>query len=366
MNSKNGIIAAIVVLVLLFLGYMFWNSSQVVPTAGEPVATSTPTDGTPVTAVPPTPSESAGLPGIQTGLLVVPSNVSAVVTGYVAPNGAATTYWFDYGSANSLTKRTATKSAGAGFVTLATPAFIDGLAANTTYSYRLNAQNSFGSVQGATYTFTTTTNPPPAGSTPVVSTSAAVAIARTAATLSGTVNPSSAQTTYWFEYGPTQSFGSVSAFGAAGDGASPLTVSAPVVSLAAQTKYYYRLNAQNNFGTISGATQSFTTLGPVASGLPTVNTTAATNVSTSTATLGGRANPHNAASKYWFEYGTSPLLADILGIVSATQTLPAEVTTAVSGSVKGLSSNTKYYYRLVVRNPQGTVVGDIFSFTTKR
>jgi len=364
MNSRNGIIAAILILALLFIGYMFWNSTQVAPITGEPIATSTPTGGN--QSAPPTPAESASVPGVQTGLLAVPSNVSAVVTGYVAPNGAATTYWFDYGSSGSLSSRSATKSAGGGFAVLATPAFIDGLAANTTYSYRITAQNSFGTVQGATYTFTTTASAPQAGSAPTASTNVATAITRTSAVLGGSVDPNNAQTTYWFEYGSTQSFGSVSAFGAAGNGADSLAVSVQVSSLTAQTKYYFRLNAQNNYGTIAGATQSFTTPGPAASGLPTVSTTAATSVATSTATLSGRVNPHNAASSYWFEYGTSPTLADILGTVPATQTLPAEVTTNVTGATKGLLSNTKYYFRLVVRNPQGTVAGDILSFTTKR
>lgn len=360
MNSTNALVAAVIVLGLLFIGYMVWNSSSV-GTTGEPIATSTPTGPT----TPPIPAESAGLPGIQTGALVVPSNTSAVVTGYVAPNGVITTYWFEYGPSNSLTKRTTPKSAGAGFVTLAIPAFIDGLTANTTYSYRLSAQNSFGSVQGATFTFTTTTNPPPSGSAPTANTNAATAVARTAAVLNGQVDPGSAQTTYWFEYGPTQSFGNATAFGSAGDGTDSVAVATPVASLNANTKYFYRLNAQNNYGTVSGAVQSFTTLGPAATGLPTVTTATATAVATSTATLNGRVNPHNAASSYWFEYGTSPLLITILGTASATQTLPGEATTNVSVGVAGLSNDTKYYYRLVARNPQGTVAGEITSFTTK-
>jgi len=362
MNSRNGLLAIVVVLVLLFIGYMFWNSSGMSFTGGEPAATSTPTGGSVVTVVP---ADRAGLPGIQTGSLAVPSHTSAVVTGYVAPNGAVTTYWYDYGVSNSLTSRSEIKSAGAGFVTLATPAFLSGLAANTTYSYRLSAQNSFGPVQGATYTFTTAANPPPAGSTPTISTNAATNVARGTATLNGHVDPNNAQTTYWFEYGPTQSFGSASAFGAAGSGTDSTAVAIPVGSLNAHTTYYYRLNAQNNYGTVSGAVQSFTTLGPAATDLPTVTTSAATNVATSSVTLNGRINPHNIASTYWFEYSTSPLLTTILGTVSATQTLQAEVTTNVSIGVGGLSGNTKFYYRLVARNPQGTVVGETVSFTTR-
>ncbi|MES2203339.1 MAG: hypothetical protein V4474_03405 [Patescibacteria group bacterium] len=362
MNTRNTVIGIIVVLVLIGIGYLFWSSAPQAPT-GDQTATTTPSGSNAITIVP---ASQAGLPGVQTGSLAVPSNTSAVITGYVAPNGAVTSYWFDYGVSGSLSNRTAVKSAGAGFVTLATPAFINGLASNTTYSYRLSAQNSFGTVQGSTYTFTTTANPPPAGSAPAATTNAASNVGRTAAVLNGTVDPNNSQTTYWFEYGPTQSFGNTSAFGSAGAGTDPLAVSIPVDSLNAQTTYYYRLNVQNNYGMVSGATQSFTTGGPAATGLPTVNTRPATNVATSSVTLNGTVNPHNVASTYWFEYGTTPLLTDILGTVSATQTLTGEATTNVSVNVEGLSTNTKYYYRVAARNPQGTVAGDIVSFTTKR
>lgn len=364
MNSQNGLIAAVVVLVLLIVGYFVWANTPMSPTDTGPSATTTPTGGDTTTA-PPVPATTAGLPGIQTGSLAVPSNTGAVVTGYVAPNGASTTYWFDYGTSGSLSNRTTAKSAGGGFVTIATPAFISGLSANTTYSYRMSAQNSFGTVQGATYTFTTTTTAP-AGSSPAATTNAASDITRSAATLNGHVDPNGAQTTYWFEYGPTQGFGNATAFGSAGNGTNSIAVAIPVGSLTSATKYYYRLNAQNVHGTVSGATQSFTTQGPAATGLPTVSTTAASNIATSTATLNGRINPHSAASTYWFEYGTSPLLTSVLGTVSATQTLPGEATTNVSVNIAGLATNTKYYFRLVARNPQGTVVSDPTSFTTKR
>ncbi len=353
-------------LVVLVIGYMVWNGSTGTSTTGGTATTTQQTGNTDTATTPPVPAQSAGLPGVQTGRLAVPADTSAVVTGYVAPNGALTTYWFDFGTSGSLTNRTTPKTVGAGFVTVATPAFLSGLTPNTTYSYRMSAQNSFGSVEGNTYTFTTTANPPPVGKAPTVSTNAATAIDRTNATLNGHVNPNNAQTTYWFEYGTTPNFGSVSSFGVAGSGTDSLPIAVPVGTLSPQTKYYYRFNAQNNYGTVSGATQSFTTAGPATTGLPMVDTTAATLVGTSTATLNARINPHNAASSYWFEYGTTPLLTNILGTVTATQTLPGEATTNVSVTANGLSNNTTYYYRGVARNPQGTVAGDIVSFTTKR
>ena len=366
MDTKNTVIILLLVVVLVGGGYWFWNNNSA-GTTGQPVATSTPTtSNTPVATEPPTPAAQSGLPGILTGPLAVASNVTAVLTGYVAPNGSPTSYWYEYGPTNALGVRSIPQSAGSGFVTLATPSFLSGLSANTTYYYRMSAQNGFGVVQGATYTFTTSTNPPPTGSAPAASTNAATDIARTGATLSGHINPNNSQTTYWFDYGPTQSLGNVSAFGAAGNGTASLAVTIGVSPLDPQTKYYYRLNAQNQYGTVNGAIQSFTTLGPAASSLPTVSTSAATNIATSSAILNGRTNPHDTASTYWFEYNKSPTLSGVLDAVQATQTLANNVTTTVSVPAVSLTSNTKYYYRLVVRNPQGTAYGDIVSFTTKR
>jgi phosphodiesterase/alkaline phosphatase D-like protein len=189
----------------------------------------------------------------------VASDKGAVVTGYVAPNGSATIYWFEYGATAKLGLRTDSQPAGAAFVTLATPAYLSNLTPKTTYYYKLNAQNEFGTVEGVIYTLTTTAVPLPEGSAPTVTTLAAINVGVTGAVLSGSVNPNNTPTTYWFEYGTTQSFGSVSAFGLAGSGTASLNVSTAVSPLTAKTKYYYRLVTQSQYGVLHGATQSFTT-----------------------------------------------------------------------------------------------------------
>ncbi len=361
MNAQNGIIGLVLIIVLLLAGYLFWTSDWFKGQSANSVATTTPTGGNPTL----TPSESASKPGVQTGSLAVPSNVSAVLTGYVAPNGVDTTYWFDYGTTNAVSVRGESKSAGAGFATLATPVFLSGLTPNTTYYYRLSAQNNLGASQGSVQTFTTAASAA-SGSAPTTITDSAADIARTTATLRGHVDSNGTQSTYWFEYGQTQSFGNVSAFGSAGSGTDSVAVVVPIGGLVPQTKYFFRINAQNNFGVKVGSTESFTTLGPVTSGLPSAETVAATNVATSTATLNGRANPNNSPSTYRFEYSVQPQFSVILGTVGPTQALPLDTATNVSGNAALLLPNTKYYFRLVVRNPQGTTFGEPQSFTTGR
>jgi len=71
------------------------------------------------------------------------------------------------------------------------------LAPATTYYFRLNAQNSFGTTNGSILNFKTS-GPPLTVSVPVVTTQVAGAVATTTATLRGTVNPVGAQTTYYY------------------------------------------------------------------------------------------------------------------------------------------------------------------------
>src|SRR3954454_17438718 len=83
---------------------------------------------------------------------------------------------------------------------------------------------------------------------PVVSTGAAADVGQQTVTLTGTVGPNGAATTYFFQYGPTKLYGAATA-------ATPTTtkvhVTAPVSALAPATAYHYRLVAQNAHGTAS-------------------------------------------------------------------------------------------------------------------
>ena len=157
-------------------------------------------------------------PSVITNTLVVASNSTAVFTGRVTPNGAQTSYWYEYGRTNTLGTRSGTQAVGSGYVGITTPAIISGLSANTVYYYRLTAQNSYGMISGQTLSFTTNTNPPVQGIGPTTRTNAASLVARTSATLNGQITPNSSETSYWFEYGETVEFGNTSTFQSAGIG----------------------------------------------------------------------------------------------------------------------------------------------------
>ena len=100
---------------------------------------------------------------------------------------------------------------------------------------------------------------PPSVSKPAVTTGAAGSIDSGSATLTGTVNPNGAETTYHFEYGLTTVYGANTPTLSAGAGSSSVAVNMPLPGLPAKTTYHYRLVAANSEGTTRGDDATFTT-----------------------------------------------------------------------------------------------------------
>ncbi len=361
--SKNTIIAILVVGILLVGGWLVYAYSTKTNSPAT-VATSTPSENTNTT---PAVSATPSVPAVTTGADVFVSNSTALVTGKVTPNGAQTVYWYEYGKTTGLGTRSVSQTAGSGFIAIPTPAYITGLAANTTYYYRLSASNASGVVNGSTLSFTTNTNPPPTGNAPTTQTNKAVDVSRTTANLTGQVNPNNVATSYWFEYGETNDLGNATALQGAGNGGSSLAASVSISNLKPLTKYYFRLNASNQFGTVNGSILSFTTTGPAAPGSPRVDTNAASNIATVSMRFNGEVNPNGDTTRFWFEYGVDSLLGSLLGSTTKTNVAGSGTSNvSVSTTVTGLSANTRYYYRVVAENSYGVVRGDIVTATTKR
>lgn len=360
--NQNVIIGVVVVLVLLGGGYFLLTAN---PATDGTTATSTPPITDDNTTTPPPAQQTASAPSVVTDSGAVPSNSTAVVTGRVTPNGAPTTYWYEYGETTALGARTASQAIGSGRSAIPSPGYITGLKANTLYHFRLSAQNSFGTVNGGTQSFSTNNNPPPAGNAPSVSANAATDVERTTATLNARVNPRGSQTTYWFEWGTDANFGSVTSFQSAGNGTALTNVSAALSGLSPATRYLFRVNAQNQFGTVNGPTQNFTTKGPAAAA-PAATTRSANNVEETTATLRGTVDPNGLETTYWFEYSSDSLLGSLLLRTTARVSAGAGTNPdSVEADVSGLDSNTNYFFRVVAQNSQGTVRGDKLSFKTK-
>jgi hypothetical protein len=96
-------------------------------------------------------------------------------------------------------------------------------------------------------------------SQPSVTTSSAHQVSFASAVLYGSVNPNGADTSYYFQYGPTRAYGSQSTIGDAGSGTSRVNVRVPVTGLQPLTRYHYRIVGVNSAGLTTGGDSTFTT-----------------------------------------------------------------------------------------------------------
>lgn len=200
-------------------------------------------------------------PGVKTVAANGISRTTANLNGEVTPNKAITQHWFEYGKTPNLGNTTALVSIGDGNTKLPASISLSSLDPATTYYFRLNAQNQFGTVNGAILNFKTAG--PPAPTAPTATTGSATKISTLTATLRGTINPGGAETTYWFEYSTNNQFSLAlltSTTQATVDaGTNAVSVSTDISDLTRSTTYYFRIVAKNNLGTVRGDRQTFET-----------------------------------------------------------------------------------------------------------
>src|ERR1039458_10011709 len=284
-------------------------------------------------------------PTVQTLSAASIAITSAQLRGSITPNGSSTTAYFQYGTSTSYGNTTSSGNFG---TTSQTITFnISGLSANTTYHYRIVAQNGTGTTLGNDVTFTTSTQP-----VPTVQTLAATLVSLNSATLNGTVNPNGAITSFYFDYGTTTGYGSRTSVGNTSISES---IGAAISGLSQNTLYHFRFVASNSGGTTLGNDVTFTTA-PQPS--PTVQTLAATLVSLNSATLNGTVNPNGAITSFYFDYGTTT------GYGSRTSVGNTSISESIGAAISGLSQNTLYHFRFVASNSGGTTLGNDVTFTT--
>ena len=96
---------------------------------------------------------------------------------------------------------------------------------------------------------------------------------------------------------------------------------------------------------------------------PTVLTSAATSITSTTATLNGSVNPNGIPTNAWFEFGTDATLTT--SAATTTQAIGSGTSNqAVTANLSGLVAGTTYYFRTVGMSNGGTVRGAISSFGT--
>jgi streptogramin lyase len=101
---------------------------------------------------------------------------------------------------------------------------------------------------------------------PIVRTGDATGLSSTGGTVTGTLNPSRADTIFWFEYGLSASYGNSTPNQLAAAGDQDVPASAPLGGLPPGTPVHYRLVARNANGQTPGDDRVFATL-PESTGL---------------------------------------------------------------------------------------------------
>ncbi len=196
------------------------------------------------------------VPDVTTGSVSNLAETSATVGGVVNPDGLpVTSCVFEYGTSSSYGQSVpCSSSPGSGSSPVAVGAQLSGLERLTTYHYRLRVSNANGSDDGQDRTFVT---PAPVA----LSEEFVTDVSSTSALFSVQIDPGGADTTYSFEYGPSEAYGE-SVPVPAGD-AGPGTVSVPVAvrveGLLGASTYHVRAVASNLLGTVYGPDQTFTT-----------------------------------------------------------------------------------------------------------
>jgi hypothetical protein len=174
---------------------------------------------------------------------------TATFSGEVNPNEVATTYHFEYSADGMHWTQLADQSAGEGTSAVPVTEAVTGLTGNTTYHVRLVAvstcprRTSGCGTNTAEETFKTLAGPPK------ILGSGAADVTSGEATLLATIYPEGQpSTTYRFEYGPTETYGTTVPAGEGHIGVAPTQVTQVITGLMPDTTYHFRVVASNGVG----------------------------------------------------------------------------------------------------------------------
>jgi phosphodiesterase/alkaline phosphatase D-like protein len=293
-------------------------------------------------------------PSATTNAATLVSTTGATLNATINANNSSTAVTFEYGTTTSYgTTVTAYQSPVTGYTNSPVTYILTGLLPNTTYHYRVIAQNTPGTTYGSDATFTT------AALIPNAATNAYTSLTSTSVVLNGTVNANNASTTVTFQFGTSTAYGTtVNATPNTVTGMTNTTVTYSYTGLTQNTTYHYRVVATNSAGTSYGSDVSFTT--PAVA--PTVTTNAATSITSSSAVLNGSVNANNATTVAVFDWGLTTAYGNTVTV--AQSPVSGMTATAVTYTLTGLVPNTTYHFRLRGTNVAGTSNGSDAAFST--
>ena len=276
------------------------------------------------------------------------TGASAVLNGAANPNGLSAWTSFRWGSTTNYGNVSTATAIGNGNTPMVASDVLSNLLPGVTYHYAVAANSSGGLAVGADQTFSA------AAVAPTVRTLAAVNILQTSAALEGSINPNGWQTSYYFQYGLTAGYGSVTTALQADNGTASRAWSAPVSGLNSYTVYHYRIVASNAGGSAFGDDMTFQTTAPS----PQVTTGPPTGITANSAVLNGQVDPINVTATAWFNWGPTRSYG------SSTPHTTVTFNSPVSSSITGLTPGTTYHYQVVASSIGGIAMGNDQSFTT--
>jgi hypothetical protein len=298
---------------------------------------------------------------------------TATLNGVLNPNnpGEPLEYQFEYNAGPTCTggskaPEPAEARGGAQGEAVSTP--IAGLQPNTQYTACLLAKIGSESAGGAPVSFLTLPLPP------VARTGGASAIATHSASIAGAVNPenggypSQDDTTYYFEYGQDATYGKHTfSTVEVGEGTSPVEETATLTGLIPDTAYHYRIVASNDNGgtpqVVYGQDEEFET--PATP--PLAITGAASDITSSSATIAGGVDPVGLPGTYELDYnlegypGCDPEAEPGHRLLYDSSSVGGN---SIAAEIAGLLPDSTYYYRAVVSTADGVACGAVQAFTT--
>lgn len=179
---------------------------------------------------------------------------SVRLRGFWNGDGDDTTYHFEWGTTTGYGASTSVMDGGSGTGHTAVFADLTELSPITEYHYRIVAHNSAGTSYGDDQAFTTPPNAP-------LVKEWVSGVHSDTVMLNASINPGGGTTTYHFEWGPTEAYGTNIPLSdpSVGAGLNYVNVNAVVRGLSPGTTYHYRVVATNAQDETPGADRTFTT-----------------------------------------------------------------------------------------------------------
>jgi hypothetical protein len=280
---------------------------------------------------------------------------AATLLASVNPKGAATSYYFVWGTTESYGNQTEVRYITSDLLNSQAASYrLTGLQSDRTYHFRLYVQNSYGvtfTEDIPFHTLGTSNNPPTIPSNPSPSNGATEVFDCVSFSWTST-DPEGGNVNYNLYLGTTPSNMSLIATG-------PGTILSSY-NLSFETTYYWKVvsfDDQNNHSDASPVWHFRTANGDY----PVIVSSGYSNPTSSSVTLKGCINPRNLDTYYYFEYGTTVAYGEVTDVYSLEHSLNSS---NVAINVNGLTSGTEYHFRLVAFNEKGEQYGADRHFST--